>query len=223
MFMKREIFLIVIILSLVFVGANNVIFKGGNIYGGLSSDYILNAPWLKEESLWSFSFNSTGDSRWVKIGDVQASHVWSSGSGFIYYSDRVGIGISNPSEKVEIGGNIKINGDLILSGGILQEDEKSCSLEPGWSNYDGSFGPCIYHKDKNGYVHLSGAVRGSGTNLFYLQEGYRPDYTMVFPVITNTENTVCQIRISSSGRVADASDTGCGSIINLDGIVFRAI
>lgn len=101
-----------------------------------------------------------------------------------------------------------------LSGRIIQEEVKSPSLLNLWNNAAG-YGSTSYWIDSCGIVHLSGVMSGgtasSGTTLFVLPEGYRPEATELFDTI----------KVQTDGAV-QLAQAFSGANLSLCGITFRA-
>lgn len=104
--------------------------------------------------------------------------------------------------------------DTKLSGRIIQEDVKLPSLLNSWNNAAG-YGSTSYWIDSCGIVHLSGVVSGgtasSGTTLFVLPEGYRPEATELFDTI----------KVQTDGAV-QLAQAFSGANLSLCGITFRS-
>ena len=106
-----------------------------------------------------------------------------------------------------------------------QEPWKTANYTNGWSNYGSGYSPPGYYKDTNGIVHLRGLVKGgtigAGSCIFYLDEGYRPDYIRLLHAQTYPNDVMSRINISPDGCVNPA--TGNNLWISLDGLSFRAL
>ena len=130
---------------------------------------------------------------------------------------NVGIGTpGKPMEKLDVNGNIK------LSGKILNEAVQTAVLFAGWSNLAG-YTPAAFYKDKEGRVHLSGMVNfpsgpSSGTTIFNLPEGYRPNGRIVFSVLNS--GVIGRLDVLANGNLSVF--TGSTGYMSLDGISFRA-
>lgn len=124
---------------------------------------------------------------------------------------NVGIGTTNPSEKLVVSGGLTV---------LQQEGWQNVSFQNGWQNYGGTFNTAGYFKDSQGVVHLKGLVRNGaiGTTIFTLPTGYRPAGRELQVVATNP-NTAGRVDILSDGNVqAVAGNSGW---LSLDGITFR--
>jgi hypothetical protein len=86
----------------------------------------------------------------------------------ILANGNVGIGTPSPVEKLEVDGNIRVTGDVILLGADCAEDfdvEDAASLEPGSVMVIGEDGRL--HQSKEAYdTRVAGVLSGAG--------GYRP-------------------------------------------------
>ncbi|KCZ70543.1 hypothetical protein ANME2D_02563 [Candidatus Methanoperedens nitroreducens] len=144
--------------------------------------------------------------------------LWTAGAGDVFNITRdgkVGIGTTTPSERLEI------NGNMVISGEIIQESWIAPALENGWQKYDAIYNPPGYFRDKNGIVHLRGMVKmgGIGTSIFTLPKGYRPEYRELQPVQTNP-NAIGRCDILPDGKVVASG--GNNGWFSLDGITFLA-
>ena len=100
------------------------------------------------------------------------------------------------------------------------------SFQNNWGAYTGSV-PKFY-RDR-GRVYLQGKISGgtdtTGTVMFYLPEGYRPDEVLNFDVLTKDasfNNILASILIYPDGAVV-ASSGVLNTQLNLSGISFRAV
>lgn len=127
---------------------------------------------------------------------------------------NVGIGTATPSEKLEVNGNMK------LTGRIIQDDWTSPTLQSEWVVYDSTYNQPGYYMDKNGVVHLRGLVKNGiiSSAIFTLPLGYRPDYRELHAVQTYN-NTIGRCDILPTGRVI--AQSGSNLWFSLDGITFR--
>jgi len=93
----------------------------------------------------------------------------------------------------------------------------SASYSSGWATYGGDFSPARYLKDNScllldGLVTLgSGAV---GSTLFYLPEGFRPPFRMIFAIMN--QNSVGRVDIYPGGAVyLNAGTNGWSSVAGI--------
>ena len=91
----------------------------------------------------------------------------------------------------------------------------------GWRNFDDNHYPCAFGIDINGVTHIRGFVEGGeiGMNMkpiFILSNGYRPLYTLHFPIVSYNE--FGYVHINHLGGVAPA--IGSNVWFCLDGIMF---
>ena len=132
---------------------------------------------------------------------------------------NLGIGINNPAHKLDVNGNIN------LSGNIIQEAVQSPVLQNGWQNFGGGYTPSGFYKDKENVVRFRGLIRsGSTTNtvvLFTLPVGYRPTAGIsMFTVINGTG--FGRIDVFPSGNVTLVNGIS-NEYLSLDGISFRVL
>lgn len=92
------------------------------------------------------------------------------------------------------------------------------SFSGAWANYGSGWALASYMKDPFGIVHLQGLVKSgtSGTAIFTLPTGYRPEYTQILPTFTDTG--IGQIRIGADGIVTHTN--GGTGYISLSGMSF---
>ena len=81
---------------------------------------------------------------------------------------------------------------------------KMADLKSGFGIYGGAYAPPGYCKDLMGFVHLRGLTVDGGLGpdnpVFFLDEGYRPEYSHEFQV-ANFVETDCKIIIEKTGKV----------------------
>lgn len=136
---------------------------------------------------------------------------------------RVGIGTDAPDEILHVKGNIAVNGNITMSGAIVQDNWIAPTLATGWVNYLNGYNPAGYFRDKQGIVHLRGLVRKtsgaiSGERIFTLPEGYQPEFRELRVVISMDLLGRCDI--DNAGQVLIIR--GDAGWFSLDGISFRA-
>jgi hypothetical protein len=102
------------------------------------------------------------------------------------------------------------------------------TFEVDWANYigQGFYEPAAFRKDRDGRVHLRGAVKRptntTGSYVFTLPTGYRPPFYAYFPVVsTNGSGTPTPgfIEIDVSGRIYVFVETD-DRFVSLSGISF---
>ena len=135
-------------------------------------------------------------------------------------SGFVGINQANPTQQLDVNGNVKISGQLTVNT-IAQPSTTGVSFSNGnFSNYGGGYENVTYYKDKEGRVHLSGLVLINGTQsgvMFNLPSGYRPAGQLIFLTMAGTGPN--RIDVMSNGDVSITSTNGW---ISVNGISFRA-
>ena len=134
-------------------------------------------------------------------------------------SQNVGIGNPMPTEKLEVEGNIK------MSGIIINENYQAPSLLNGWVNFGGVYAPAGFYKDKEQRVHLIGLIKGGtssmNTVICILPVGYRPSTTgrIIFDILG--DNGSARIDVAADGSVVIMGN-GSSTWMNLTGISFKA-
>lgn len=139
---------------------------------------------------------------------------------------RVGVGTIEPdaSAKLDVRGDLRVDGNIALSGLIFQEGWQVPTLLNGWALYGGGYNNAGYFLDKNGIVHLRGLVRSGpvggldSTIIFNLPAGYRPAARELHVVYTSAGAGRCDI--DTLGNVRPMA--GGNAWFSLDGITFRA-
>jgi len=137
----------------------------------------------------------------------------------VHNGGRVGIGTGEDalSERLEVLGNVKI------SGRIIQGDWIPVPLmSEGWTRYNSEYNPPEFYMDTCGFVHLRGMIKGgatgSGSVIFTLPAGFRPENRELFCVMSAGSAGRCDV--DRAGRVVACQ--GDPAWYSLDGIVFRA-
>lgn len=94
------------------------------------------------------------------------------------------------------------------------------TLLGGWTQqFAAGQRPVSFSKDRSGFVHLAGAVKGGSGAIFTLPVGYRPNGT-VLSTYYSTSADVGQLSIDRRGEVRHLS--GSVETVPLDGITFLA-
>jgi hypothetical protein len=129
------------------------------------------------------------------------------------FEGRVGIGTATPAHPLDVQGNVNV------SGRILQENWQTPSLLNAWVNYASGYNPAGYFLDKSGIVHLRGLVRSGtvGAAIFTLPAGYRPPFRELHMVMSNGAVARCDVLVDGSVTAV----TGSNAWFSLDGITFR--
>ena len=128
---------------------------------------------------------------------------------------NVGIGTVNPLATLDV------NGDVNISGKIINENYVPPTLLNSWVNNGGTFAVAGYYKDKENRVQLKGLIKdgnAANTTLFNLPAGYRPSETLVFAVING--NGFGRVDVYPNGDVKIL--LGTSTFTSLSGITFRA-
>lgn len=101
------------------------------------------------------------------------------------------------------------------------------TLLNGWKNYSASYQPAGYYKDSQGVVHLRGLISSgtsnTGTFIFNLPKGYRPQKATLFSVLTSngTVLVAATLEIASNG-VVYLGFAGGNTWLSLENISFLA-
>lgn len=102
--------------------------------------------------------------------------------------------------------------------------QMNTDIATGWTKYSDSYNLPSFSKSSSGRVFLKGLVKGrSATSptinnvIGTLPEGYRPEGTLVFQVLTSP-NTEARVDIKSNGDII--FNSGTGTWISLDSISF---
>jgi len=100
------------------------------------------------------------------------------------------------------------------------------SLNAGWADAGAPYAPAAFRKDRDGRVHVRGAVEQpsntGGTYIFTLPDGYRPSYNAVFPVASTDGSgapTPGYIELDKVGRLYVYVETD-DRFVSLNGISF---
>ncbi len=125
----------------------------------------------------------------------------------------VGIGTDAPAEKLEINGNLR------LSGTIVNDNPQSFALINNWVNYGAGFGNATYYKDKQNIVRLAGLVKNGTTGVIAtLPPACRPAAEQIFTVVSGA--SFARLDIRANGDV-ELIGSYSNAFVSLDGIAFR--
>lgn len=96
------------------------------------------------------------------------------------------------------------------------------AFQNSWANSGGGNAPAGFYKDPFGVVRGRGRVSGGtvGQAIFAFPAGYRPQYLVDLPAISNFTSTGSRIVVNTDGRVV--LTVGSNTQVSLDGISFRA-
>lgn len=133
---------------------------------------------------------------------------------YIGFFDSTGLFMNG---KIDMqGGNIENVGQL-----IGDDFERTPSLQNGWVPYGSPYGPATYYKDAQGFVHLSGLVKGGVIGaydpMFVLPAGYRPLNRIMFNVLGEASKT--RVDVDANGSVSVT--IGTNGYVTLNGIYFK--
>lgn len=108
-----------------------------------------------------------------------------------------------------------------------QQAWQAPTLLNGWTNYDATtWDPVGYMKDSLGFVHLRGFVKGgtisTGTIVFKLPVGYRPEKSSYFCTGTNNSGSSTSWQVSSNGDVIILYG-GSSSYCSIGTLIFKAV
>jgi hypothetical protein len=96
------------------------------------------------------------------------------------------------------------------------------TLLNGWVNYSSTYAPARYRKI-NGMVEIQGLIKDgtatSGTDLFTLPVGFRPQYQHIFTTMSNS--AIARVDVKTDGTI-DILNGGSSNWISLSGIMFKA-
>ncbi len=101
------------------------------------------------------------------------------------------------------------------------------ALQSGWACYDGVNYYCpSFTRTSAGVIMLRGLIKdgADGTVIGYLPAGFRPQYVLGYPVLSNG-NSITQVYIQTDGAVVwknPKAVSGANGWISLDGIQFLA-
>jgi hypothetical protein len=151
------------------------------------------------------------------------------------FKNGIEFNAANRSPVLASGSLIDITGDNLtathgidftagtFSGDVIkQEDWTDATLENSWANYGAPYANAGFFKTTEGVIHLRGAIKDgtttSGTNIFTLPTGYRPEYQMEIVCMNN--GAFGRITIETDGNVKARAVSA--TLTNFDGISFKA-
>jgi hypothetical protein len=109
---------------------------------------------------------------------------------------------------------VRSDGDITITGTILQDAWSAPTLENSWVNFGGSLQVIQYMKDKFGFVHIRGNIK-NGTKdarIFTLPSGFRPPSALVTTAYRDPYETA-QMEIATDGSVYLNFPTGANTIL----------
>lgn len=132
---------------------------------------------------------------------------------------NVGIGVSTPTERLHVKGNIRVD-----DGRIIQEAVINPTLNANWANMGNQWEVAGYYKGKDGRVYLQGSIvkiaDGGNGVIFSLPPGYRPSKQLRFSAYRHQGESAF-LSVDSFGSVLIFSNYPVGTEISLDGLSFR--
>lgn len=156
---------------------------------------------------------------------------------------NVGLGVSLPTERLDVKGNVKVSGNvstqgnltiqgsltatgsmstsgsLNIAGFLTQNPPQNLSLVNSWQNFGESYGNAKIFLDKQKAVRLSGLVKnGTGAIISQLPTGYRPDTDLIFTVVSG--QGFARLDIKANGYVQLVGNYS-NAYVSLDGISFQ--
>lgn len=107
-----------------------------------------------------------------------------------------------------------------VEGWVVVGSPDAPSFQNSWVNLGGS--DAAFYKDPFGRVWGRGSVGGGtvGETIFTFPSGYRPEYLVDLPAISNFSSTNSRIVVNPDGTVV--LTVGSNTQVSLDGITFRA-
>jgi hypothetical protein len=92
-------------------------------------------------------------------------------------------------------------------------------FQNSWVNFGGSNEPARYWKDYTGNVHIGGTLKSGtiNTTMFTLPAGYRPQYAMIYAIVSN--GVFGGLVINPDGTVVCFS--GNNTYVAMSGVTFR--
>lgn len=104
--------------------------------------------------------------------------------------------------------------DHIMTVGV----SPAVSFLTGWTNYGGTFAPAQYWFDNDGYVNITGSIKGPvGSPAFILPVGFRPANMIAFGTDSNGAHGL--VYVYQNGQVVPY--IGSNTISHLNGLKFK--
>jgi len=134
----------------------------------------------------------------------------------ISQTGNVGVGTNTPTEKLDV------NGNITLSGQIIQDPWQNATLLNGWVYFGAPFATAQNYKDKEGVVHVKGLIASGstifGTVLFNLPAGYRQTERRIMIGLTNGiyNGVPTRIDVSANGDVLVVGSNADNSWLNME-------
>ena len=201
------------------------------LYWGYSNNDVYSGGVSSRGNSFDYNFRTIMDNvndQYLRIGD----------------NGNLGVGVSLPTEKLDVRGNVKVSGNLStqgdlttqgnltivggittfgnleINGYITQTDATDLFLVYGWQNYGETYGNALYAKDKQRVVRLSGLVKnGANPIIAQLPSGFRPATDLIFTVVSGTG--FARLDVKANGNV-QLMGSYSNLYVSLDGITFRS-
>jgi phage minor structural protein len=180
------------------------IYNEGKVKGYDYTNYVL----VQNGVLYVGSIQTSTGNQLNRI-DIRPDQIVLNGSPSVFLSNFYG--------SLDVNGGLIVEGNITVNGSVFVESYQDASLINGWTNYGGSYQTVQFMKDKFGFVHIRGSLKGTTNNItaFILPAGYRPSKDLWFTVSAGVKQ-VANVAIHPDGRVA--IDTQALSYVSLDDI-----
>ena len=200
------------------------------LYWGYASNDVYSGGVSSRGNSIDYNFRTIMDNvndQYLRIGDT----------------GNLGVGVSLPTEKLEVRGNVKVSGSLTtqgdlttqgnlttvggittfgnleINGFITQTNSTDMYLLNGWQNYGETYGNALYSMDKLRVVRLSGLVKnGTSPIIAQLPNGWRPHTDLIFTVVSG--NGFARLDVKANGNV-QLMGSYSNLFVSLDGVSFR--
>jgi hypothetical protein len=185
---------------------------------GLPTSYInVQGSRTDDNDVGGLVFHNIVSGTNVVVSSIGSQRSGANNSGnLIFYTSNAGTN----SERMRIASN----GNITISGTILQEAFIAPTLLNSWVNFGSGYQEVGYMKDSMGFVHIRGMIKSGtlGADIFILPAGYRPN-SHILQVgsrdVGGTEDAA-NFQILSDGRVM--ATTGSTSWTSFGNISFKA-